>query len=135
MQLWWSFGKNWCLCWFLRPNLYSQRRAGGNSILIPMGFYPGTQLVYDVSKYNCTYAMLWRKCVNRQKPAKNRTQKFFEIDYWLYMPATFWQLISGNGNITYVNWLKFPWKNSWNHIKWIYFWRFYKVFTALGTIL
>ena len=31
--------------------------AWGNNILVPMGFYPGTQLICDVS--NCTYALLW----------------------------------------------------------------------------
>ena len=75
-----------------------------------------------------------------KKPAIYKTQKICEIDYWLYMPATFWQilsrkLIAGNGNFTFVNWLKSPWKNSWNHIKWIYFWRVLVIWNHYVTVL
>ena len=59
-----------------------------------------------------------------QKSAKNKTKKTREID-WSYNSLTNFEYqvneITGNGN--FVKMLKFTRKNSWNHFRWIYFWR------------
>lgn len=55
-----------------------------------------------------------------------RLKKNREIDYWLYMPATLtnFEYETHPRKRKYImNRLKSAWKNSWNPIKWIYFWR------------
>ena len=77
----------------------------------------------------------WRHAALRRRRAfgtiaKTR-QNLHSKNSWnwvtILVSATIWLVFNGKciktGNGNDVNQLKIAWKNSWNHIKWTYFWR------------